>query len=149
MSFVPQSVVNSDIKLHVDIVSPEGEVLSEEVSMVILPSAEGDMGVLPKHAPMVVVLHPGVVTAFVGKEEKYRIFVGGGVANVREDSCTVLADDAIKLSDIKPEDVENYLAEIKAKMKEQIEREELEDLEKNFAIAEAKLELWRRLVKGL
>lgn len=80
-------------KMHLDIVTPERKVYSEEVDMIVTRAAGGDIGILPKHAPLVSPL--GVTTVRVkkdGKEES--IAVNGGFLEVRPDRVTILAETA-------------------------------------------------------
>ena len=80
--------------LHLDFVSPERVLLSGEVDQVDLPGAEGDMGILAGHAPLVTTLRPGIVTIFrEGRREP--IVVTGGFAEVGPAGLTVLADKAV------------------------------------------------------
>jgi F-type H+-transporting ATPase subunit epsilon len=84
--------------LHLDFVSAERVLFSGDVDQVDLPGAEGDMGILAGHAPLVTVLRPGVVTIFRdGKQEP--IVVIGGFAEVSPAGLTVLADKAVARAD--------------------------------------------------
>jgi F-type H+-transporting ATPase subunit epsilon len=84
--------------LHLDFVSAERVLFSGDVDQVDLPGAEGDMGILAGHAPLVTVLRPGVVTIFRdGKQEP--IVVIGGFAEVSPAGLTVLADKAVSRAD--------------------------------------------------
>jgi F-type H+-transporting ATPase subunit epsilon len=80
--------------LHFEFVSPENVLFSGDVDQVDLPGIEGDMGILPGHAPLVTVLRPGIVTIFRdGKREP--VVVIGGFAEVSPAGLTVLADKAV------------------------------------------------------
>jgi F-type H+-transporting ATPase subunit epsilon len=79
---------------HFDLVSPEKLLFSGEVEQVDLPGAEGDMGVLAGHAPLVTTLRPGILTIF-GESEKLPVVVNGGFAEVGPAGLTVLADMAV------------------------------------------------------
>ncbi len=80
-------------ELHFEFVSPESVLFSGEVDQVDLPGIEGDMGILPGHAPLVTTLRPGVVTIFrEGRREP--VVVIGGFAEVGPAGLTVLADRA-------------------------------------------------------
>jgi F-type H+-transporting ATPase subunit epsilon len=79
---------------QLELVSPEKLLLSRAVEMAVLPAAEGEMGVLPGHAPMIVTLRGGVITVTEGGQVTERLFVAGGFAEVTEQRCTVLADEA-------------------------------------------------------
>ncbi len=80
--------------LHLEFVSPESVLFSGDVDQVDLPGAEGDMGILPGHAPLVTTLRPGIVTIFRdGRREP--VVVIGGFAEVSPAGLTVLADKAV------------------------------------------------------
>lgn len=80
--------------VDLEIVSPEKLLLSKPVDMVVIPSAEGEMGVLPQHAPMIVLLQPGVIRLYEGNRVTESLQVSGGFAEVTPTRVTVLADDA-------------------------------------------------------
>ncbi len=80
--------------LHFEFVSPERVLFSGDVDQVDLPGSEGDMGILPLHAPLVTTLRPGIVTIFHdGKREP--VVVVGGLAEVSPAGLTILADSAV------------------------------------------------------
>jgi F-type H+-transporting ATPase subunit epsilon len=85
-----------------ELVSPERLVASEQVAMVIVPGAEGDFGVLPMHSPMISTIRPGVISIYTNDTTNVssKIFVAGGFAEVVGDRCTVLAEEAVKVSDL-------------------------------------------------
>ena len=68
--------------------------------MVVVPGAEGDFGVLVGHAPLISALRPGVIDTYSGTSVDKRIFVAGGFAEVTGERCTVLAEEAVPVSDI-------------------------------------------------
>jgi F-type H+-transporting ATPase subunit epsilon len=94
-----------------ELVSPERLLLSREVEMAVLPAAEGEMGVLPGHAPMIVALRGGVIAVTEGGQVTERLFVGGGFAEVAPDRCTVLADEATPVAALSKSAAEARLAE--------------------------------------
>jgi F-type H+-transporting ATPase subunit epsilon len=86
-------------KMHLDIVTPERKVYSKEVEMVITRAANGDIGILPHHAPLVSPLSVTVLRVKdEGKEE--RIAISGGFLEVRPSGVTILAETAELSSDI-------------------------------------------------
>lgn len=89
-------------KLHFNLVSPEKELISDDVDMVEAPGVEGIFGVLPNHAPLMAVLAPGVVKVRKGGDEK-RIFVRGGFAEVNPMGLTILAEEAIPVGELSRE----------------------------------------------
>ncbi|QXM23337.1 ATP synthase F1 subunit epsilon [Elioraea tepida] len=100
--------------LTLDIVSPERLLFSDAVEMAEIPAAEGDMGVLPGHAPMIVTLRGGVIRVHRGGSVTHRLFVAGGFAEVTPERCTVLADDATPVADLSIEDAKARLAKAEA-----------------------------------
>ena len=80
--------------LHLEFVSPESVLFSGDVDQVDLPGAEGDMGILAGHAPLVTVLRPGIVTIYRGGARE-PVVVTGGFAEVGPAGLTVLADRAV------------------------------------------------------
>ena len=85
---------------QLELVSPARLLLSRPVEMAILPAAEGEMGVLPGHAPMIVALRGGVISVTEGGQVTERLFVGGGFAEITQDRVTVLADDATPVASL-------------------------------------------------
>ena len=85
--------------MHVDIVSAEEEIFSGPVEMLIAPAAAGEVGIYPRHAPMLTPLKPGEVTIRNGKDERM-FFVSGGVLEVQPHVVTVLADTAVRARDL-------------------------------------------------
>ncbi len=84
--------------LHFEFVSPESVLFSGDVDQVDLPGSEGDMGILPGHAPLVTTLRPGIVTIFRGGQRE-PVVVIGGFAEVSPTGLTVLADKAMARAD--------------------------------------------------
>ncbi len=91
-------------KLHFNLVSPERQIMSEDVDQVDVPGAEGVFGVLPNHAPFMSTLSPGVVKVRNGGEET-RVFVRGGFADVTPAGLTVLAEEAIPVADLNRDEI--------------------------------------------
>ncbi len=84
--------------LHLEFVSPESVLFSGDVDQVDLPGAEGDMGILAGHAPLVTTLRPGIVTIYRGGARE-PVVVTGGFAEVGPAGLTVLADRAVARED--------------------------------------------------
>jgi F-type H+-transporting ATPase subunit epsilon len=86
--------------IHVDIVSAEGEIFSGEAAMVFAPAAMGDIGIAPRHAPLLTTLRPGEVRVQLPGGEEQFFFVGGGAIEIQPHLVTVLADTALRAKDI-------------------------------------------------
>jgi F-type H+-transporting ATPase subunit epsilon len=87
--------------IHVDVVSAEQSIYSGEAEFVVLPGEVGELGIYPRHTPLITRIRPGVVTITpAGGGEKQTIFVAGGVLEVQPQVITVLADTAIRAHDL-------------------------------------------------
>jgi F-type H+-transporting ATPase subunit epsilon len=86
--------------IQIDIVSAEGEIFSGEASMVFAPGQLGEIGIAPRHAPLLTKLKPGEVRvqSVDGKEQFF--FVTGGILEVQPTQVTVLADSALRAEDL-------------------------------------------------
>ena len=87
--------------IHVDVVSAEEEIYSGEAEFVVLPGEAGELGIYPRHTPLITRIKPGavrIVPAGGGAEEL--IFVAGGILEVQPKRITVLADTAIRGADL-------------------------------------------------
>lgn len=87
-------------KLHFSLVSPARELFSGEVDHVIAPGSDGEFGVLVNHAPFMTTLKNGVVRVLDGETVSMRMFVRGGFADVTAAGLTILAEEAVDLSDV-------------------------------------------------
>ncbi len=97
-----------------EIVSPDRLLLSQSVEMAVIPAAEGEMGVLPEHAPMIVLLQGGTITLYEGGRPTSRLYVSGGFAEITPERCTVLADEAIPVSELSRQIADARLADADA-----------------------------------
>ena len=87
--------------IHVDVVSAEEQIFSGEATFVALPGENGELGIMPRHTPLITRIKPGAVRikrASDGAEEF--VFVAGGILEVQPDRVTVLADTAIRGKDL-------------------------------------------------
>jgi F-type H+-transporting ATPase subunit epsilon len=90
----------ADDKVEFELVSPEKHLLTRAVDMVVVPGAEGDIGVLPRHSPTITTVRPGTIVVYEGGAVTDRIFIAGGFAEVSDNRCTVLAEEAMPVEDI-------------------------------------------------
>jgi len=97
-------------KLNFDLVAPESRVFAGEVDMVVVPGSEGDFGVLAGHAPFMSTIRSGAISIHDGGQVT-RTFIHGGFAEVTPAGLTILAEEAIDLSEIDPAEVERQLGE--------------------------------------
>ncbi|MBP7614454.1 MAG: F0F1 ATP synthase subunit epsilon [Steroidobacteraceae bacterium] len=120
--------------MHVDVVSAEGEIFSGPAKMVFVPASEGDIGIAPRHAPLLTLLKAGEVRIQTPDGAEHLIFVGGGVLEIQPKKVTVLADTALRAKDI------DEAAALAAKQRAE---EALKDKVDKISQAEALAELTR------
>jgi F-type H+-transporting ATPase subunit epsilon len=86
--------------IHVDIVSAEGEIFSGAAAMVFAPGADGELGIAPRHAPLLTLLKAGEVRVQTPDGQEQQFFVGGGALEIQPTRVTVLADTALRAKDL-------------------------------------------------
>ena len=96
-------------KIAFDLVSPDRLLASAEADMVVVPGTEGDFGAMIGHQPLIAALRPGVVAIHDGGTVGERYFVRGGFAEVTNDRCTILAEEAIPISELDRAGVEQRI----------------------------------------
>jgi F-type H+-transporting ATPase subunit epsilon len=133
--------------IQVDIVSAEGEIFSGPATMVFAPGTVGDLGIAPRHAPLLTLLKPGEVRVQTAEGSEQHFFVGGGALEVQPNKVTVLADTAIRAKDLDEQ------AALAAKQRaEEALRDKVDKISQAEALAElaraaAQLKLIQRLRK--
>ena len=118
--------------MHLDIVSAEEKIFSGNVKNIIAAAMMGEVGIYPKHTPMITPLKPGEVKIITEEDEEKLFFISGGVIEVQPDIVTVLADTAIRGDD---------LDEAKAEESKKRAEEALADKSDNIDAAKALAEL--------
>jgi F-type H+-transporting ATPase subunit epsilon len=87
--------------IHVDVVSAEESIFTGEAEFVALPGEAGELGIYPRHTPLITRIKPGVVRIKVaGRSDEEQVFVAGGILEVQPNVVTVLADTAIRGKDL-------------------------------------------------
>jgi F-type H+-transporting ATPase subunit epsilon len=81
--------------IHVEIVSAEGHIFSGDASLVVAPAKLGDVGIAPRHAPMMTTLRPGEVRVQAEGKDEVFLYVTGGILEVQPHQVTILADTAL------------------------------------------------------
>lgn len=89
--------------IHVDVVSAEESIFSGEARFVALPGEAGELGILPKHTPLITRIKPGSVRIELADGNEEFVFVAGGLLEVQPDRVTVLSDTAIRGKDLDDE----------------------------------------------
>lgn len=126
-------------KVAFELVAPEALVLSRDVEMVVVPGAEGDFGVLPRHTPMISNVRPGVLKVYENGQVTDRIFVAGGFAEVTPTRCTVLADEAAPVAEIDRSAAETAFRNAQDDLRDAKSDLERRDAERRAAVSEAML----------
>jgi F-type H+-transporting ATPase subunit epsilon len=103
--------------VHVDIVSAESEIFSGSAEMVFAPAEMGEVGISPRHAPLISKLKPGEVRIKTADKEEHHFYVSGGLIEVQPHMVIILADTAIRAKDID----EAAALQAKAKAEEALE----------------------------
>jgi F-type H+-transporting ATPase subunit epsilon len=98
------------MQVDLEIVSPEKMLLAEPVDMVTLPASEGELGVLPGHSAMIVLLRGGTVRTWEGGKVIQSLYVSGGFAEITPSKVTVLANAATPVAELSRADAESRLA---------------------------------------
>lgn len=120
--------------MHLDVVSAEKELFSGTVSAVFAPAIMGDVGIYPRHAPLVTSLRPGELKIEIEGQEDQYLYVSGGILEVQPHIVTVLSDTAIRVED---------LDEAEALQAKQRAEDILKDQKSDFDAAKARAELAR------
>ena len=129
--------------LKLDIVTPQGIVVSEAVEMVTIPAIEGEMGVYPQHMRVITQLVPGELIVTKGGEQQ-SLAVGEGLVDVGIDRVSIVTDMAIRAERIDEAQVEEARARAAARLSEKISDEEVASVNASLARSLAQLQVKRR-----
>jgi F-type H+-transporting ATPase subunit epsilon len=129
--------------LKLEIVTPDGTVYSEDVDMVTLPGVEGQMGIYPRHVPLMSQMVPGEVIVRKGGQD-YFLAVGEGLIEVTADYVALLTDMAIASDHIDEAKVEEARRRAEARLQEKLSDEEVASVNGSIARAAAQLHVKRR-----
>ncbi len=129
--------------LHVDIVSAETQIFSGKAEMVVAPGANGELGILPFHAPLLARLKPGLVRLVVGGDTKESVFVSGVFIEVQPHVVTILADTAQRSKDVD----EAAARAVKARIEREIDSHRLAPAD--YARLKAELDLSIAIIRSL
>jgi F-type H+-transporting ATPase subunit epsilon len=132
--------------LHVDVVSAEEQIYSGEAEFVVLPGEAGELGIYPRHTPLITRIKPGAVRIKVpGRADEEFVFVAGGVLEVQPKVVTVLADTAIRGKDLDEAKATEAMKQAEEARKTAQSKEEIATLEAEFAMLAAQLAAIRKL----
>jgi F-type H+-transporting ATPase subunit epsilon len=134
--------------IHVDVVSAEEQIFSGEAEFVVLPGEAGELGIYPKHTPLITRIKPGSVRIKVsGQPDEELIFVAGGILEVQPNMITVLADTAIRGSDLDEAKAAEALRAAEETRRNAKDKQEVAVVEGELAMLAAQLAAIRRLRK--
>ncbi|MGK7296045.1 MAG: F0F1 ATP synthase subunit epsilon [Candidatus Wenzhouxiangella sp. M2_3B_020] len=136
-------------KIQCDIVSAEAEIFSGEASMVVVTGEEGELGIAPRHAPLLTRIKPGQVRVMLpdGGEEFY--YVSGGMLEVQPHVVTVLADTAARAEDLDEAAAVKAKEEAERALSDRTAQMEMAEAQAQLAEAVAQLAALERLRKNL
>ena len=134
--------------IHVDVVSAEEAIYSGEAEFVVLPGEAGELGIYPRHIPLITRIKPGAVRITpAGGGEEQLIFVAGGILEVQPKVITVLADTAIRGADLDEAKANEALQKAKDAMAKAQDKAEIATLQAEFAMMAAQIAAIRKLRK--
>jgi len=134
--------------LHIDVVSAEESIYSGEAEFVVLPGEAGELGIYPRHIPLITRIKPGAVRIQpAGGGEETLIFVAGGILEVQPKVVTVLADTAIRGADLDEAKANEALRKAKEAMEKSQDKQEIATLQAEFATMAAQLAAIAKLRK--
>jgi len=134
--------------IHVDVVSAEESIFSGEAEFVVLPGEAGELGIYPRHVPLITRIKPGAVRITpAGGGEEQLIFVAGGILEVQPKVIIVLADTAIRGADLDEAKANEALKKAQEAMANAKDKAEIATLQGEFAMMAAQIAAIRKLRK--
>ena len=132
--------------IHVDVVSAEEQIFAGEAEFVVLPGVVGELGINPRHTPLLTQIKPGAVRIKIpGQTEEELVFVQGGFLEVQPTRVTVLADTAIRAKDLDEASAMESRKAALERMQNKTSKEEIAIAEAELSIAVAQLEAIRKM----
>lgn len=135
--------------LRVDIVSAEAEIFSGEATMLVATGELGELGITPRHAPLITRLKPGHVDVVLAAGERQQFYVSGGILEVQPQVVTVLADTAIRAADLDEAAAQRAKKEAEDALANRTDALEVSEAQAKLAEAMAQLQALERLRKNL
>ena len=135
--------------IRCDIVSAEAEIFHGEVVMVVATGEIGELGIAPRHAPLITRLKPGYVRVTLANGEQQEVYISGGILEVQPQVVTVLADTAVRAQDIDEASVLAAKAEAERILAHRGEAMEVAEAQQRLAEVTAQLQALERLRKNL
>lgn len=133
--------------MHLNIVSAENEIYSGTITQVFAPAELGEVGVMPRHAPMLSTLRAGVVRAISQEGEEQSFYVSGGILEIQPHVVTILSDTALRAADIDESAALEAKARAEAAMKDKASDMDYAKAKSELIEAVAQIEALKKLRK--
>ena len=135
--------------MRIDVVSAEESIYSGEAEFVVLPVVVGELGIYPRHAPLITQIKAGVVRIKVpGKTEEEAVYVQGGFLEVQPDHINVLSDTAIRAADLDEAKVMEAKRLAEEALRARSEKQEIASVEAELSALTAQLQAIQKLRKS-
>jgi F-type H+-transporting ATPase subunit epsilon len=135
--------------IRVDIVSAEAEIFHGDAVMVVATGELGELGITPRHAPLITRLKPGHVDVVLESGERQQFYVSGGILEVQPQVITVLADTAARAADLDEAAARQAKKEAEDALANRTDAMEISEAQNKLAEAMAQLQALERLRKNL
>jgi len=135
--------------IRCDIVSAEAEIFSGDATMVVATGELGELGITPRHAPLITRLKPGHVDVLQANGERLQFYVSGGILEVQPQVITVLADTVIRAADLDENSAQRAKKEAEDALANRSDAIEIFEAQAKLAEAMAQLQALERLRKNL
>jgi len=133
--------------IHVDVVSAEASIFSGEAEFVVLPGESGELGIYPRHTPLITRIKPGAVRIQKPGGEEELVFVAGGILEVQPKVITVLADTAIRGADLDEAKANEAIRKAEEARRNAKDKQEIAVVEGELSMLAAQLAAIRKLRK--
>ncbi|MCY4156453.1 MAG: F0F1 ATP synthase subunit epsilon [Gammaproteobacteria bacterium] len=131
--------------IHVDIVSAEGAIFSGEADFVVAPASQGDVGIAPRHAPLLTELRPGPVRVQREGGDEQLFYVTGGLLEIQPSAVTVLADAALRPDQLDVDAADEARKKAEEALAGATEKSDIEKAQRDLAEASARHRALKRL----
>ena len=133
--------------IHVDIVSAEGQLFAGEASMVFAPASQGEIGIAPRHAPLLTTLKAGEVRVQIDGQDEQSFYVSGGALEIQPRMVSILADSAVRAHDLDESAALQAKQRAEVAMRGHVDKLEVAEATAELARAMAQLQAIERLRK--
>ena len=132
--------------MRVDVVSAEESIFSGDAEFVVLPGAAGELGIYPRHTPLITGVKPGVVRIRVaGQAEEENVFISGGILEIQPTVVTVLADVAIRGHDLDEAKAREAMRQAEEQLRSKTDKLEIAKVEAEISSLVAQLAAIKKL----